>query len=79
MELTLNFPENTGTLENLLKFPIELDWELDGDYLTLTMLYRGQPLDDPEEYIVSFASNGRVMRLTEVGAPSSVMEFTRMD
>lgn len=79
MELTLDFRENTGTLENLLRFPIEIEWELNGDRLGLTMLYKGQPLDDPEEYIVSFGSGGKVMKLTEVGAPSSVKEFTRMD
>ncbi len=79
MELTLDFSENTGTLENMLKFPIEIEWTLDGDRLSLTMLYKGQPLEDTEEYIVSFSDGGRVMRWAEVGAPSSVKEFTRLD
>ncbi|MDE6731550.1 MAG: zinc ribbon domain-containing protein [Oscillospiraceae bacterium] len=78
-ELTLDFSENTGTLENMLKFPIEIDWTLDGDRLSLTMLYKGEPLEDTEEFIVSFDDGGRVMRWSEVGAPSSVKEFTRLD
>lgn len=78
-ELTLDFSKNTGTLENMLKFPIEIDWTLDGDRLSLTMLYKGEPLEDTEEYIVSFDDGGRVMRWSEVGAPSSVKEFTRLD
>lgn len=79
MELTLDFPANSGTLENKLKFPIEIEWEVNSDRLSITMLYRGQPLGEAEEYIVSFGSGGEVMTWTEVGAPSSVKEFTRMD
>lgn len=79
VELTLDFPDNSGTLKNKLKFPIEIEWELNGDRLSITMLYRESPLGDPEEYIVSFSDGGRVMKWTEVGAPSSVKEFTRMD
>lgn len=79
MELTLDFRNNSGTLENMLKFPIEIDWEVDGDYLSITLLYRESPLGDTEEYIVSFSSGGKVMKWTEVGAPSSIKEFTRMD
>lgn len=79
MELTLDFRDNSGTLENMLKFPIEIEWELNKDRLGITMLYRENPLGDPEEYIVSFSSGGRVMKWSEVGAPSSVKEFTRMD
>lgn len=78
VELTLDFPGNSGTLENMLKFPIEIEWELSGDRLSLTMLYKGQPLEDTGEYIVSFSDGGRVMKWTEVGAPSSVKEFTRI-
>lgn len=79
IEMTLDFPENSGTLENMLKFPIQIEWELNGDRLSITMLYRENPLGDPEEYIVSFSSGGKVMKWTEVGAPSSVKEFTRID
>lgn len=79
VELTLDFSENTGTLENMLKFPIEIEWTLDGDRLSLTMLYKGQPLEETGEYIVSFSDGGSVMRWSEVGAPSSVKEFTRID
>lgn len=79
MELTLDFRNNSGTLENMLKFPIEMEWEVNGDRLGITLLYRESPLGDTEEYIVSFRSGGKVMKWTEVGSPSSVKEFTRID
>lgn len=73
--MTYDFKNNEVSVSGM---SLPITWEVSGeDHLEVEMSFLGQ--SQTQEFIFSLSSDGKTLTLTEVGSPSSKVDFKRAD